>query len=363
MRGIRNSTDADGCDYGLCDSGAAEFGYAHPLICGLMQGGHTYQRDEHHGVLAIMETDKNRIGHIIVVVDPTAGVAQAAVDKAAILARRFDASVELLICDTETAHEDDLLRATPHRRVLNSTEFFNLLDQLAAPLRALGIKVKERTIYGKTLHESLLSYLCKESVDLIVKDTHHHTLAKRTLLRNTDWHLAHRCPAPVLFTKPKRWAAQPTIMAALGPKSARSSSAELDRQILHRAAALAGGLQSDLHVVHTYVPVALARARNAGAELATELEVEHAYERGQIQGSANAYGVTPEHLHIEMGTPERCLPDSVTENHADVIAIGASLHGRWHRMFVGSTASSVLESLPCDVLVVTPPDSRSRGAV
>ncbi len=310
-----------------------------------------------------METDKNRIGHIIVVVDPSAGVPQGAVDKASILARRLDASVELLICDVETAHENDLLRATSHRRALNSTEFFDLLDQLAAPLRALGIKIKERTIYGKSLHESLLSYLCKEPVDLIVKDTHHHSLAKRTLLRNTDWHLAHRCPAPVLFTKPKRWASQPTIMAALGPKSVRACSTELDRQILQCAAALAGGLQGDLHVVHTFVPVALARARNAGAEFATELEVEHAYERGQIEGSASAYGVTPERLHLEMGTPERCLPDSVVEYHADVIAIGASLHGRWHRLFVGSTASSVLESLPCDVLVVTPLSSRSKGAV
>ena len=230
-----------------------------------------------------METTANRIRHIIVVVDPSAGVSQAAVDKASILARRLNASVELLICDIETAHEDDLIRLTPRRRAPNSTEFFDQLDQLAAPLRAVGIKVKGRTIYGKSLHDSLLSYLCNEPADLIVKDTHHHSLAKRTLLRNTDWYLAHRCPVPVLFTKTKKWAAQPTIMAALGAKSASACPPELDRQILHCAAALAGGLKGDLQVIHTYVPVALARARISGAELATELEVEHSYERSQIE--------------------------------------------------------------------------------
>jgi universal stress protein E len=301
-----------------------------------------------------MQTDLNRIGHIIAIVDPSAGAPEAAIEKASVLARHLDASVELLICDIETAHEDDLIRVTPRRRARNSSEFFDLLDQLAAPLRAVGIKVKGRTIYGSSLHDSLLSYLGKARADLIVKDTHHHCLAKRTLLRNTDWYLAHRCPAPILFTKTKKWAPQPTIMAALGPKRASACSAELDLQVLHCAASLAGGLKSDLHVIHTYVPVALAHPRNLSAQMATELEVELAYERGQIEASAGAFGVTPSRLHIEMGTPERCLPDSVTEYHADVIAIGASLHGRWHRIFVGSTASSVLESLPCDVLTITP---------
>ncbi len=151
-------------------------------------------------------------------------------------------------------------------------------------------------------------------------------------------------------------------MAALGAKNSSACPAQLDRKILNCAAALTAGLKGDLHVIHTYVPVALARARNSGAELATELQVEHAYERSQIEGSASAFGVAPGRLHIEMGTPERRLPDSVMENHADVVAIGASLHGRWHRIVVGSTASSVLESLPCDILVITPLSSLSKPA-
>jgi universal stress protein E len=312
--------------------------------------------------LATMETEMNRIGHIIVIVDPSAGVSQAAVDKASVLARGLDASIELLICDIETAHDDDLIRVQPHRPPPTSTDSSNLLDQLAAPLRAAGIKVHARTIYGQSLHDSLLAYLSKSRADLVVKDTHHHSLVRRTLLRNTDWYLAHRCPMPVLFTKTKEWAPLPIIMAALGPKSPSASATELDHQILNCAASLAGSLKSDLQVIHTYVPLALARARSSGSELATDLEVEHAYERGQIEGSASAFGVTAARLHIEMGTPERCLPDMVMEYHADVIVMGASLHGRWHRMIVGSTASSVLESSPCDVLIVTPLSSLSKAA-
>ena len=40
----------------------------------------------------------------------------------------------------------------------------------------------------------------------------------------------------------------------------------------------------------------------------------------------------------------------------DVMVMGASSHGRWHRMVVGSTAATIIESLPCDFLIVRPSD-------
>ena len=293
------------------------------------------------------------VKHILVVVNPVAEGHQAAVEKAAFLAKCTGASTELVAW--KAAYDRDDPSAALHAQALPSdAQFLSLLDALAGPMRAQGSKVSLRIIQGQSLHDSVLDYVRSSGADIVVKDTHHHSLAKRTLLRNTDWYLAHRCPVPVLLTKPKAWARPPIIMAALGPKSTSESGARLNHQILNRAASLAGDLSGDLHVIHAYVPAVLARgARSVTGELANELEIENAYERGQIERSAGTFGVTPARLHIEMGTPESCLPESVTAYHADVVVIGASLHGRWHRMIVGSTASSVLESLPCDVLVVT----------
>jgi universal stress protein E len=303
------------------------------------------------------------IKHILVVIHQFAQGHQAAVDKAAFLARCTGASVELILCKTKPDSGDLSADCRPGEARQTDSRLQTLLEGLASGIRAQGSKVSIQIIQGRTLHDSVLDYVRRSDADLLIKDTHHHSLAKRTLLRNTDWYLARRCPVPVLLTKAKQWAPLPVVMAALGPKSASASAAELNHQILNYAASLAGVLNSDLHVIHTYVPVALARARSSADELATDLEVEHAYERGQIEGSASTYGVTAARLHIEMGTPERCLPDSVIEYHADVIVIGASLHGRWHRMIVGSTASSVLESLPCDVLIVTPLSSLPKTVV
>ncbi len=44
------------------------------------------------------------------------------------------------------------------------------------------------------------------------------------------------------------------------------------------------------------------------------------------------------------------------ECHADIVVMGAIARSALKRVFIGSTAERVLETLPCDVLVVKPPD-------
>jgi universal stress protein E len=303
----------------------------------------------------------NRINHILVVVDPTASGAQSAVDKAGLLAHGLGATVELLICDIESALNDSAVPLHSHEVPLSNTQMLDLLDTLAAPLRAQGTEVTLRVIYGKSLHDSLLDYLRGTNADLVVKETHHHSLAKRTLLRNTDWHLTRRCPMPLLLTKKRAWGRPPVIMAAVDPNHESEKAAALDRDILSSAASLAGRLTGDLHVIHTFIPTAFAAAVAAGGrsmtrEYSEAVQVENSFRYCQIERLVSTYGVTQAHLHVEMGTPEDCLMDTVTKYHTDVMVMGASSHGRWHRMVVGSTAATILESLPCDFLIVRPSD-------
>ncbi|MGC2033190.1 MAG: universal stress protein, partial [Steroidobacteraceae bacterium] len=136
----------------------------------------------------------DKINHILVVADPSVRGRQSAVDKAAILAQCLDASVELLICDIASAIADRVISLHPHELPPSSTKLLDMLDELAAPARAAGVDVKTRLTYGNSLHDSLLDYVRGSNADLVVKDTHHHSLAKRTFLRNTDWYLAHGCP-------------------------------------------------------------------------------------------------------------------------------------------------------------------------
>lgn len=303
----------------------------------------------------------NRINHIMVVVDPTASGPQSAVHKAGLLAHCLGAAVELLICDIESALNDRAVSLHSHVVPLSNTQMLDRLDTLAVPLRAQGTEVTVRVIYGKSLHDSLLDYLRGANADLVVKETHHHSIAKRTLLRNTDWHLTRGCPMPLLLTKKRAWGQPPVIMAAVDPNHANENAAALDRDILSSAASLAGRLTGDLHVIHTFIPTAFAAVVAAGGrsmtrEYSEAVQVENSFRYSQIERLASTYGVTQAHLHVEMGTPEDCLMDTVTKYRTDLMVMGASSHGRWHRMVVGSTAATILESLPCDILIVRPSD-------
>ncbi|MGO9946462.1 MAG: universal stress protein [Steroidobacteraceae bacterium] len=297
----------------------------------------------------------NRFSHILAVVDPTNRGRQAAVEKAAYVARCSSASVELLICEIASALDDQvpLSARRPHP---DNTELLDMLDELAGPLRAQGIPVNSRIIYGKSLPDTLLDYLRGSSADLVIKDTHQHSFARRTFARNTDWHLVRGCPKPLLLTKKKSWHQTLRVVTAVDLQRDDESAADSNHHVLRFAAALSGYLKGDLRIMHSFVPIAFAAMVRAGRQSLSRdyteaLQVENSYRHCQIADLGNAYGVSPHHLHVEMGTPNDCLMHLVKRFDSDLVVIGASSH-KWHRIFIGSTAATILESLDCDILIV-----------
>lgn len=295
----------------------------------------------------------SQINHILVVVDPTTKERQAAVDKAALLARLNNASVELLVCEIASAINDQL--APAERRVHpNNTQLLDLLDGLAGPLRAQGTKSAVRIIYGRSVPDTLLDYLRGSNADLVIKDTHPQSSARRAFARNTDWHLMRGCSMPLLLTKTKAWGKSPVVVTALELNDEMAAAS--NHHILDLAASLADGLKGDLHVVHTYIPMVFsaivgAARRSVSHAYSEALQAENTLRYGQVESLVRAYGVSPEHLHVEVGTPRDCLKQIVKQTNADLTVMGALPHS-WHRMFVGSAAATILESLDCDILIV-----------
>lgn len=87
---------------------------------------------------------------------------------------------------------------------------------------------------------------------------------------NTDWYLSRGCPVPLLLTKSKIWSQSPIIMPAVDATHVNDGASALDELILSCAASLAARLHGDLHVVHTFVPTALANAVVSGKRVLME---------------------------------------------------------------------------------------------
>jgi universal stress protein E len=303
----------------------------------------------------------DRISDILVIVNPLPGD-QPAIAKAAALARWMGAGIELLICHTHMsreAHMEGDLPAISNALLTDNLEA--LLEQMAEPLRDDGIDVTTHVISGAPLYAVVTSWMRNSPADLVVKDTHHHSLGIRTFATNTDRHLIRACPVPLLLTKPKPWGRQPLLMAAVDPGHANDRAAVLDHRILDVTASMAKQVDAQVHAVHAYFPSTLAMAAAAGMPPGVGMSVEalaaeRELRRSQIKQLTDQYAVCDANLHVDAGMAAEYLPRMATDWHADIVVMGAISRSPLKGILIGSTAERVLESLPCDALVVKSPD-------
>jgi universal stress protein E len=304
----------------------------------------------------------NPINSILVIVDPTAEL-HPAVGKAALLARRLNARLELYVCDTKAARE---LRIAAHARKHSDeplvVDIKSILEELARPMREHGLDVTTEVECADPLHTALIDRARRTTAGLIVKDTHHHSLGKRTFLANTDWELIRACPVPLLLTKPNVWASAPKVCAAVDPGHANDKPAVLDNRIVDHAALVAQRLGGELHLLHVYLPTAIVAAAAAGSPplaisvSAADLAREEEQKRVQLHDLISEYRIAPDSVHLQVGGPAAVLPRAASELRTDIMVMGAVSRSGFRRVFIGSTAEDVLERLPCDALIVRPPD-------
>jgi len=237
-----------------------------------------------------------------------------------------------------------------------------LLQTMAGPLRERGIDVTTEAEFGDPLVEKLVERTRYTSADLVVKDTHHHSLARRTFLTNTDWELIRACPAPLLLTRSAQWSQAPKIFAAVDPGHTNDKPALLDQRILEQGQYLARHLGGELHALHAYIPVsviAAAVSREPPTALAVspqDLKQEQEAKVREVTQLVSRFGIEAGRIHVQLGGPAQVLPQAARDLKADVMVMGALSRRGLKRAFIGSTAEDVLEQLGCDALIVKPVD-------
>ena len=307
-----------------------------------------------------------RLDRILAVVDPTMDL-QPAVAKAARLARRCGATLELFICDFDPALHGPADADAPALRALREgfiEERAEFVEDLAEELRAGDLNVETHVHWDNPLHRGILRRIEESAPDLLVKDTHHHSLLRRTLLTNTDWNLIRRCPVPLLLAKSGEWPAAPRILAALDPGHLGDKPAALDHDILDYASLLAARLGGELQAIHAFFPAALLAATTgmagmvlaAGLTAAEIVETERRRIEAGLDAIVAAHAVPPGRVHLVQGSAAEVLPRAAESQRADILVMGAVSRTRLEELFVGSTAERVLDRLPCDILVVKPAD-------
>jgi universal stress protein E len=299
---------------------------------------------------------------ILVVTDPTAS-SQPAFERGLWLAQRLSASLELTIC----AYHGGFADRNPDDRAELERVLATVLDQQTTALRnlaarataeGLSVNVDARWDFPP-LHHAIIRKALNCGADLVLKDTHYHSVLKRSLFSNTDWNLIRDCPTNLWLVKPRRPGVPFRILAAVDPLHEHDKPAELDHRVLSTATDLCAALSGDLHVFHAFdsAPMtsfpmgSMAMPMAVSQVLTDSSEKRHAE---ALHALTDAHGIDRNKVHLERGETRSLLVAVTDSLGADLVVMGAVSRSGLKRLFLGSTAEAVLDRLNCDVLVVKP---------
>jgi universal stress protein E len=303
-------------------------------------------------------TDQQRV---LVVVDPTASF-QPSVERAAWLARHAPTYVELFISDYAPHLADPRSHgvAVTEARAALLDRHRRRLEQLAAPLRSERLPVETDTRWDYPLHDSIVRKAHDIGADLIIKDTHYHSVLQRSIFSNTDWSLIRNCGSTLWLVKPRSPGQKPCFVAAVDPLHERDKPADLDNRILAIANRLAHTLGGEVHAFHAFdVAAAIAVSTDSMtmpialpiSELADAMRAAHTE---AVEKLCKAHGVASARTHIHQGGTRQLLLALTEQLRADCLVLGAISRSGLKGLFLGNTAEDVLDRLPCDLVIVKP---------
>jgi universal stress protein E len=289
----------------------------------------------------------NFIRRILVAVKDPLARSQPAVIKGTQLARALGAELELFHAVDAAVYVDmmGIEEGSAERVACDEREqCVQRLERIAARARLHTTKVSVAAEWDYPVYEAIVRRTTRTGADLIIAERHAGPHVALGLLKLADWKLLRLSPVPVLLVKRPQPYHRPTVLTALDPSHAFAKPADLDQVILQLGTFVSNGLGGQLHAVHAYPP---RLARKRGSSAAAEAKV-------RLDQELQASQVSPDRRHLVTGRPSDSVLDVAGKLRADIVVAGAISRSGLKCLLIGNTAEELLDSLPCDLLIVKP---------
>jgi len=280
---------------------------------------------------------------ILVVVDRSGDV-PTLMRKALMLARPFDARLELFLCDSEQAfvlgHTYDRagVGAARAASVAEARRYLNELRDLAA---SASVEITIDAQCESPHYESVVRKVLRSAPDIVIKDILAGDARRHGLSDPNDWQLMRTCPATLMLSGRRIWRDSPRFAAAVDVSE--GETVELSHSVVEAAAVLTRGFAAELHLVYS----------EAGSAS------QAAAHREKLRVLCATAGIAAEHAHILSGRPERTFPAFLSEQGYDALVLGALAHRCEGTTPVGTLTSTLLDALDCDFVLVKSSSYRS----
>lgn len=297
---------------------------------------------------------------ILVVVEPDYEPVEVT-ERAVWLAKLMNCDIQLLLCDP-TANPLPISiipsdKASELERVIRQVQE-ELANELADKAREAGVNVATEIVEERPIAEAVMERADAFKPMFVMKGTKFHSEAQRSLLVDTDWHLARACPYPLWFVKASTFEEKPLIVAAVDPTHSHDKPAALDDTIIQAAKSVADPLGGEVHLFHSYQRIAGVSRQAIKTLEPIKLEIDKIDQkikkehRDALDVLAKRNEIADEYVHQLPGRTRELLPSFVRSKNAQLVVMGALSRWGVKRMVIGSTAERAMDHLPCDILLV-----------
>jgi universal stress protein E len=294
---------------------------------------------------------------------------QPALSRAIVLAKQFNASIELLLIVYNSGlmgqwFIDDERLEKIKTGIINSHKRW--LEVYVKEVTDAQIAVSVDVRWHTPIYEGIINKIKDSNADLLIKSTHQHPKVNKVFFTPNDWQLLKACPIPLLLAKAETENQYTGIMAAIDPTHSHGKTEGLDKVILDTTTSLANTLSASAHVAHCYEAVALPIWPGIGSspldmgtglglspveyeDYVKELNNQHTE---QFEKMISEYDFATESKHLQEGTASDVLPKIVDDNDISLLVIGTT----YRRGLLGTTAEKILDNVNCDIFSVKPED-------
>jgi len=307
-----------------------------------------------------VEIQVNSNPKILVVVEPDYDP-MVVTERAVWLAKLMNYDIQMLLCDpSENPLPIGIIpsaQASEIERVIREAQE-GLVNELVGKARDAGVKITTEIVEERPIAEAVLERAEVSKPMFVMKGTKYHSEAERSMLVDTDWHLARVCPYPLWFVKASTFAEEPFIVAAVDPTHSHDKPAALDDIIIQAAKSVAAPLGGEVHLFHSYQRLAGVSKQAIKALEPIKLEIDKIDQkirkehREVLDSLAKRNEIADENVHQLPGRTRELLPSFVRGKDAQLVVMGALSRWGVKRMIIGSTAERAMDHLPCDILIV-----------
>jgi universal stress protein E len=300
-----------------------------------------------------------RFKNILLVADCASGHSPA-FERAADLARRNEAFLTVIhVFDALPRDLQILASALPLDDLLDVAidDRRKQLEHLIGPIRENGVTVDVRVQCGTPFIEIIREVL-REQRDLVMMTAEGKPALGEFLFGSTSMHLMRKCPCPVWVMKPGPHAGYSRVMAAVDPMTTDGGHQSLNNAIMQLASSLARIEGSQLHVVHTWLPITeriplFGHVPLSEPALVAATKQAHQTALDELLRESSLDDV-PVQVHLVRGEAGNLIPRLAQKEHIDLIVMGTVCRSGLAGLFIGNTAERVLHNVDCSLLTVKP---------